>query len=127
MTRILIALFALGLFAATSSAGEDTKIPKNTCVQPCKDCAKECEAMAKHARDSKQEGLAVVADTCHHMCHTCALAVEHKNFLAWATCELCERYCNQCATECDKANTADAKKCAETCRKCATACADARK
>ncbi|HVL15792.1 MAG TPA: four-helix bundle copper-binding protein [Gemmata sp.] len=130
MTRILIALFAFGALSAlstTAAAPDDVKFPKDTCVKPCQDCAKECLSAVKHARDANNDLAAKHLELCHHACLTCAIAVEHKNPQAWAACELCEKICNDCATVCEKSQDEHMKKCAEMCRKCAQACQDARK
>jgi hypothetical protein len=129
MTRILIALLAFGAMAGlTSAAPQETKVPKDTCVQPCLDCAKECLTGIKHARDQlRMEDLAKSMEICHHACLTCAHAVGSKHARAWEACELCEKICNDCAAVCEKSNDEHMKKCAKACRDCAKACADARK
>ncbi|MCE9564697.1 MAG: four-helix bundle copper-binding protein [Planctomycetes bacterium] len=129
MSRILLALFAFGLAATLSSTSlaEEVKIPKDTCVKPCAECANECAACMKHCRDNKMEDVARECEICHHACLACTLAVGSKNPQAWQICETCEKVCNQCAATCDKGSNPQMKKCAEACRTCAKACADARK
>lgn len=138
MTRLLVSLFAFGLFAVTLAQAEPpasapaqpptgSKTPKDTCVKPCFDCATECMACMKHCRENKMEDVAKQCEICHLMCLTCANAVGSKNGRAWEVCELCEKVCNDCAAACEKHDHPMTKKCAEACRNCAKACADARK
>lgn len=132
MTRLLLLLFACGLacFTLTLSAAEEApgKIPKETCVKPCIDCAAECAAGVKHARQNKSDAAMIASmEVCHHACLTCAHAVGSKNARAWAICELCEKICLDCAAMCEKSNDEHMKKCAKACHDCAKACADARK
>ena len=130
MTRLLVAVFAisLGVLALSATpAKAETKVPKDTCVKPCQECAKACIDAMKHAQANKMEGMAKATELCHLMCLTCANAVAGGNPRSWAICELCENICNDCAAECEKINDEHAKKCAKACRDCAVACANARK
>lgn len=136
MTRILVLLFAFGLFAVTLSQAQEPpaaaqppagKTPKDTCVKPCQDCAAECQACAKHCRENKLLDVAYQCDVCYHACLMCASAVATKNPRAWEICELCEKVCNDCAAMCEKHPNEQTKKCADACRACAKACAEARK
>lgn len=130
MTRLLVALAAFGLGTLALSAADPVppaKTPKDTCVKPCLDCAAECFAGLKHARENKMEDMAMSMDVCHHACLMCAHAVSSKNIRAWEICELCEKICIDCAAACEKSNDEHMKKCAKACRDCAAACATARK
>lgn len=129
MTRLLFAFLAVGLFTLAQSTAADPapKVPKDTCVKPCWECANECLHCMKHARDHKMEVMAKQCEICHTMCLTCYHAVGAKNARAWEICELCEKVCNDCAAECAKGTDDHAKKCAKACQDCAKACADARK
>jgi hypothetical protein len=127
MTRLLVAVLALGLGSLTLSAADPAKTPKDTCVKPCQDCAAECLVGAKHAREHKMEDMAKSMEVCHHACLMCATAVSSKNVRAWEICELCEKVCNDCAEACEKSADASMKKHAKACRDCAAACAAARK
>jgi hypothetical protein len=133
MTRLLVAVLALGLGALALSTSLSAKVdpaknpPKDTCVKPCQECATECINCMKHAREHKMNELAMQCEICHTMCLTCANAVASKNGRAWDICELCEKVCLDCATLCEKDTSEHAKKCAKSCRDCATACANARK
>jgi hypothetical protein len=137
MTRFLFSLFACGCVLALSSAAPAPvrapdlpagKTPKDTCVKPCFDCAAECLACMKHAREHlKMEDVAKQCEVCHHACLMCAHAVASKNVRAWEICELCEKVCNDCAAVCEKGTDEHMKKCAKACRDCAKACAEARK
>lgn len=150
MTRLVLSLSMCGLFLALSVAAPVTsgdnkpalvddkvapkgaqpaKTPKDTCVKPCWDCAFECLACMKHAREHKKmEDIAKQCEVCHHACLICYHAVGSKNVRAWEICELCEKVCLDCAASCDKGGDDEhMKKCAKACRDCAKACADARK
>ena len=139
MNRILLALSAVTLSLALAQAADDKKpagkadtpaadkVPKDTCVQECMHCAKECEACMLYCRGHKMDDTAKQCEICHHACLMCAIAVGGKNVRAWEICEQCEKICNDCAAACDKGTAPEMKKCADECRKCAKACADARK
>ena len=128
MTRLLVALFALALGGYTINAADaPIKIPKDTCVKPCHDCAAHCLEGVKAAREAKDEPMAKECEICHHACLLCYHAVGSKNGRSWEICETCEKVCIDCANVCDKAGGDHAKKCAKACRDCAAACAAARK
>jgi hypothetical protein len=133
MIRLLVAILALGLGAFAVSTtfaakkADPAKTPKDTCVKPCQDCAAECLAGMKHAREHKMDAMVNSMEVCHHACLMCAHAVGGKNVRAWEICELCEKVCNDCADACEKSADASMKKHAKACRDCATACANARK
>lgn len=132
MTRLLVAVLAIGLGAFTLSTvfaakADPPKIPKDTCVKPCAECAAECEKGMKHAREKKMDDMVNSMEVCHHACLMCAHAVGGKNVRAWEICELCEKVCLDCATACEKSPDEGMKKHAKVCRDCATACANARK
>jgi hypothetical protein len=134
MTRLLVSLFALGLLTITLSHAQapvaqppSGKIPNESCVKPCMDCAAECQACAKHCRDNKMIESAQQCEVCYHACLMCASAVASKNPRAEAICAMCEAICNDTAAVCEKGAAEQMKKCATACRTCAKACADARK
>jgi hypothetical protein len=133
MTRLLVSLFACGLFCFVISAEEkpaarDAKVPKEVCVKPCHDCAAECAAAVKHGREKKMdENMIHHMEACHHMCLACGIAVASKEPNAWQICETCEKVCLSCAAMCEKSPDDQMKKCAKVCRDCANACATARK
>lgn len=139
MTRVLVSLFAIGLISAALSTAAPppavpmvgdpipSKMPKDSCVKPCYECAAECFVCMKHCRESKMEDVAKQCEVCHLICLTCANAVGSKNLRSWEACELCEKVCSDCAALCEKHDHPETKKCAEMCRACAKACAEARK
>lgn len=127
MSRLLLAIPAVFLCVAMSSGGDAPKVPKDSCVKACMDCANQCAACMKHCKENKMEDSAVQSEICHHACLLCALAVQSKNGQSWASCELCEKVCNDCAAMCEKSPHEIMKKTAEACRACAKACAEARK
>jgi len=135
MTRLFVAVLALGFgvltvattFTTTLNAKADTKVPKDNCVKPCFDCASECLTCMKHSREHKNETMAKECEICANMCLTCYHAVGAKNPRAWDVCELCEKICSDCAAECERGTTDEAKKCAKACRDCVAACVAARK
>lgn len=131
MFRALMLLAAVALtFAvliATTQAQPPAKAPRDTCVVQNKACAEECLKCMKHCEKIGHMDVAKMCEACHHACLLCATAVGNKTPLAWDACELCEKFCTECAAMCDKHNLPETKKCAEECRKCAKACAEARK
>jgi hypothetical protein len=139
MRHLFLSLVALGFAAAITVAAEppaaapqqpstSQKTPKDTCVEPCKACAAICAECMKHCDKLGHKDIARMCEACHHACLMCATAVANKTPNAWQACELCEKFCNDCAAMCDKHPGDEImKKCADECRKCAKACADARK
>ena len=140
MRRLLFPLLALAVATAVAIAADpppttrtsdkvpaaEKKVPKDTCCAETKVCGKECLDCMLYCKDKGHDHHAKLLDACHHACFMCTAAVEGKTANAWEACELCEKFCNDCADMCEKGDDRMKKTGAE-CRKCAKACADARK
>jgi len=88
------------------------------CMNTCKACAKKCI----------EGGNKKTALLCGECCEICDLAIKYKccdSEFTQQVLDLCGQVCRQCATECNRIESAHCHECAEACRRCAEVCTPA--
>lgn len=111
----------------STSVGEHSAAPMQSCIQDCLDCHQTCLETISYCLEqggshTDPDHIRLLMD-CAEICQTSANFMIRGSIFHAFTCDVCAEICEECGEECAQfPNDETMQACADMCHRCASSC-----